>query len=104
MFNPDRIEDLQNIPENQILDRKSAKIQARDLAEHVVGMANADGGYIVIGIDDDGRITGIDGMDEHVNDLVRVPFDYCIPSAQVETDRLNVTDYKGPMIETEYVF
>ena len=95
MFNPDRIEDLQNIPENQILDRKSAKIQARDLAEHVVGMANADGGYLVIGIDDDGKITGIDGMDEHVNDLVRVPFDYCIPSAQVETDRLDVTDYKG---------
>lgn len=58
-------------------------------------MANADGGYLAIGIEDDGTITGIDDDEKNLNDLLRVPYDYCIPSVQVDIATMEVTDYKG---------
>jgi len=60
MFNPDSINDLRYYTEKQIIDRKSARIAARDFSVPVVAMANADGGYLIVGIEDDGTITGID--------------------------------------------
>lgn len=95
MFDPNKIEELQFSTEKQILDRKSARIKAVDLAVPIVAMANADGGYLVIGIEDDGTITGIDDYEKNLNDLLRVPYDYCIPSVQVDIVTIEVTDYKG---------
>jgi len=58
-------------------------------------MANADGGYLAIGIEDDGKITGIDDHEKNLNELLRVPFDFCIPSVQVDLKTMDVVDYKG---------
>lgn len=95
VFDPNKIKELQFSTEKQILDRKSARIKAVDLAVPIVAMANADGGYLVIGIEDDGTITGIDDYEKNLNDLLRVPYDYCIPSVQVDIVTMEVTDYKG---------
>ena len=95
MFDPRRIEDLQFCTERQILDRKSARIKAMDFAVTVVAMANADGGFLAVGIEDEGKITGIDEYQKNINELVRVPFDYCIPSVRAEVNTLDVTDFKG---------
>lgn len=40
---------LAALKEDQWFERKSARIQARDLADWLVGFANADGGTIVVG-------------------------------------------------------
>ena len=77
------------------MDRKSARIRAVDLAVPIVAMANADGGYLAIGIEDDGTITGIDAHEKNVNELLRAPFDYCIPSVQVEPKTIDVMDCNG---------
>ena len=45
-------------PENQYLDRKSARKKPGELLKHLIGFANADGGLIVIGVEDDGSISG----------------------------------------------
>lgn len=79
----------------QIFDRKSAKIEAKALAIHVTAFTNADGDHIVIGIEDNGAITGIDGREAHINELLRAPFDYCVPSATVETNIPDCTDING---------
>ena len=55
-----QIEYLTNEPEGQYFDRKSAKIRPLDILKHVVGFANAGGGILVIGIDDNGIISGFD--------------------------------------------
>ena len=60
MFDPNDILDLQYSAEKQKIDRKSARIAAKDFAIPVVAMANVNGGYLVVGIEDDGTITGID--------------------------------------------
>lgn len=92
MFNPNKIEDLQFSTERQILDRKSARIKAIDLANPVVAMANSDGGFLAIGIEDDGTITGIDAYEKNINELIRVPFDFCIPSVKVDVKTIDAID------------
>lgn len=58
--------------ENQFFDRKSARIRPLDILKHLVAFANAEGGQLVIGIEDNGEITGFNyegahGIDEYRN-------------------------------------
>lgn len=68
------IEKLQNSPEGQYLDRKSARLAPKELAKHISAFANADGGIIVLGIEDDGRITGLTPVQE--NSFRQAPADF----------------------------
>ena len=95
MFDPSSIMDLQFSTEKQIMDRKSARIRPVDLAIPIVAMANADGGWLAIGIEDDGTITGIDAHEKQINELVRVPFDFCVPSVKVDLTTMDVKDKDG---------
>ncbi len=58
-------------PENQFFDRKSARIKPLDILKHLVAFANAEGGQLVIGIEDDGKITGFDYEAAHNIDEYR---------------------------------
>lgn len=49
---------LTTTPEGQYFDRKSAKKKPLDLLPVIVAFANAGGGIIAIGIEDDGTVTG----------------------------------------------
>ena len=89
------IETLRNRKEGQTFDRKSARIDAKSLASVVVAMANADGGTIVIGIEDDGTITGVDDYQTHVNDYLRIPFDFCVPSVEARFEWMPCNDSSG---------
>ena len=89
------IQTLQTQSEGQQFDRKSFRIEAKSLAVIAVAFANADGGDIAIGIEDNGRITGINGNDAHLNELLRVPFDFCVPSVQADVKFLDCNDVNG---------
>ena len=85
-------------PEGQFLERKSCydrsgervrrrdvRSVARDIAETLSAMANADGGTVVVGVEDDGTPTGVDYPDDRLNvlreaprNLVRPPLRTCI--------------------------
>ena len=56
--------------ENQYFERKSGRIKPQDLAKHISGFANANGGIIVLGIEDDGEVSGINEKQE--NDFRKV--------------------------------
>ena len=75
-----------------MFDRKSADIDAKGLAVLLIAFANADGGTAAIGVENDGRITGVDGMQDHINDLLRAGLDYCVPSI---LNTQEYTDYRG---------
>lgn len=51
--------------ENQFFDRKSARIKPLDILKHLVAFSNAEGGQMVIGIEDDGTITGFNYKEAH---------------------------------------
>ncbi|MFQ5594007.1 MAG: helix-turn-helix domain-containing protein [Anaerolineae bacterium] len=46
--------------------RRDVRSVARDLAESLSAMANADGGTVVIGVEDDGTPTGVDYPDDRL--------------------------------------
>ena len=64
------IEEIQKSTEFQVFDRKSARIDAKALAITIIAFANADGGQIALGVEDDGTLTGVDGKTDHVNGLL----------------------------------
>lgn len=89
------LEELCTKKENQVFDRKSARKDTKGLSNHIVAFANADGGTLVIGVEDNGEITGIDAYTNNINDILRVPFDYCNPSVRVTTETVECKDKDG---------
>ena len=90
------IEDILSMEEGQVFDRKSIAIRATALSDVICAFANADGGTIAIGISDKTRtIEGVDYENDKLNDLLRVPVDYCNPSVQIKTEMIPCTDFEG---------
>ena len=90
------IEEIQARKESQTFDCKSIQIDPKALAIPIVAMANADGGVLAIGVSDKTRrVEGIDGNEERLNELLRVPFDFCNPSVKVKCEYLPCTDHSG---------
>ena len=82
--------------ESQTFDCKSIQIDPKALAIPIVAMANADGGVLAIGVSDKTRrIEGVDGNEERLNELLRVPFDFCNPSVRVRCEYLPCSDCAG---------
>ncbi len=67
------------LPEDQWFDRKSNRIAPRDLADSIIGFANADGGTVVIGLHD-GRVQGTTrGPSGRLSAWQQAAFDFTIP-------------------------
>ena len=83
---------LTNEEEGQYLDRKSARIRPIDIARHIVAFANANGGVLVIGIEDDGQITGFHNNDSRsINDFLEIPYSSCKGRIKIEHEIRKVT-------------
>ena len=90
------IEEIRTGKEGQTFDLKSIQIDPKALAIPIVAMANADGGMLAIGISDKTR--KIEGVNQHtakLNELLRVPFDFCNPSIPVSCRYMDCTDDEG---------
>ena len=91
--------DLQEIKtrkEDQTFDCKSIQIDPKALAIPIVAFANADGGTIAVGVSDKNRkIEGVDQHTEKLNELLRVPLDFCNPTVSITSDLLPCTDKDG---------
>ena len=87
------IDTIRNTVENQTFDRKCVRIDEKALAVPIIAFANADGGVIAVGVENDGKVTGIDHALEHVNHLLRVPMDYCIPSVVVNVEYISCKNH-----------
>ncbi len=90
------IQEIQTRKEDQTFDCKSIQIGPKALAIPIVAFANADGGTIVIGVSDKTRkIEGVDQNTEKLNELLRVPLDFCNPSVSITSELLPCTDKDG---------
>ena len=59
--------------ENLYFERKQGKVSNADLANEIAAMANANGGTIVVGVTDDGVISGFNELGENrLNDVQRL--------------------------------
>lgn len=82
--------------ETYYFDRKSARKDAAEIAKHISAFANAAGGKLVIGIEDDGTITGFkrDGARE-IEDFKQASIVDCVPSPAVSCREIPATNANG---------
>lgn len=79
IFNEEIVMDIKAFvsqKENLYFERKSARIKPLETLKHIVGFANSKGGKLVIGVEDNGEITGFNDVhtqiEEFKNALVRL--------------------------------
>ena len=68
------------------------------IADVVAAFANADGGLLLIGVDDDGTATGHGYADKDVDALFAVPHRRLTPAVDCRTDRLTPRLPRDPRI------
>lgn len=84
------------VKENQYFDRKSARKDADEVAKHIIAFANFAGGKLVIGIEDDGEITGFKRDKAHdIEDFRQAAIVCCEPSPRVEYVEVPVVNSNG---------
>lgn len=86
-------EKLLSQPEDQWFDRKSFKIQPKDLAKALVAFANAEGGIIAVGITD----RTLDGLPsaKQANQLRQAPHEFTDPTTRYKVKIVDIPD-PGP--------
>lgn len=82
--------------ENQYFDRKSAHKDEREIAKHISAFANASGGKLVIGIEDDGEVAEFKRNGARsIEEFMQAPLTTCTPCPTVRPSRIPVTNSKG---------
>jgi ATP-dependent DNA helicase RecG len=71
------------ITEDQWFDRKSARVAPKDLANDLIGMANADGGTIVVGLAES-VVEGVDANVKRRNAQTQAAIDFILPPVAVK--------------------
>lgn len=89
------------LKENQYFDRKSARKDDKEIAKHISAFANSAGGKLVIGIEDNGEVTGFkrNGARD-VENFERAALTTCTPTPIVRKERIPVVNSSG---EDDYV-
>ena len=103
LFTEAELRDLASRDEGQFLEFKSTWDRSGDvpkqvkrravrnaIAETVAAFANADGGLLLVGIEDDGTPTGHDYPEDVIKNFVSVPRRRLTPSVSCRTDRLGI--------------
>ncbi|HFU3804483.1 TPA: ATP-binding protein [Streptococcus suis] len=89
----------QTAKENQYLDRKSARKKPSELLKHLIAFANADGGQLVIGIEDekqDNIITGFkDGRAYPIDDFKKIDREMRETPLDLSFEEIPVVNHKG---------
>lgn len=89
----DTVAELSSAREGHYFDRKSARIKPDDLARTLVAFANASGGRLVVGMEDDGSLTGfgVSGAQEP-EDFEQCAIMRCVPAPDVSCRRVHFGD------------
>lgn len=86
-------------PESQYLDRKSARKKPSELLKHLIAFANADGGQLVIGIEDEKQnniITGFrDSRAYPIEEFEKIDREMRDNPLNIKYKRVSVENYKG---------
>lgn len=85
---------LLSIMEDQWFDRKSARVEARQLADLLIAFANAEGGTAVVGLSE-GRVEGISAHRKKVNAWRQAPYDFVRPPIRARSQLLDCVNDAG---------
>lgn len=80
--------------ESQWLERKSNRIAPRDLANELIGFANADGGLVIVGLHD-GVVEGESETPGRLDAQMQANIDFCHPPVPARYRLVECTDSRG---------
>ncbi len=89
-----RAQMLLGLREDQWFDRKSARISPRDLAEDLVGFANAEGGTVVVGLFG-GEVEGVDGLQRSASEWLHLVAAFMEPPIKSRPELLECRSGSG---------
>ena len=69
-----------------------------NVAKELVAFANADGGELFIGIEDNGDVTGLPHTDEKLNAILSAPENYVLKDTPLPIKRKNIIQYQDKKI------
>ncbi|NMN02350.1 ATP-binding protein [Bifidobacterium panos] len=96
MVQPDEVARFSRMPEGQYFDRKSARIKPEDAVRHVIAFANASGGQLVIGIEDDGTVTGFRRENaKPIESFEQLSITLCAPAPVMQARRIPCVNAAG---------
>ena len=75
--------------EHQQQDFKYRVVDARKLAKSVSAFANTDGGRLLIGVRDDGHLSGV-RSEEEIYMMHQAAYKFCMPEASIKFDTYHV--------------
>ena len=90
---------LEQKPEGTL--RRDAKLIAKDIGETLVAFANADGGELLVGVEDDGHVTGVPHIREHLVTIQKAVITHIHPDTPLvnpEVRTLDVSTIPGSKI------
>lgn len=77
--------------ESLYLETKCSKTKPTKLANELIGMLNANGGVIALGITDDGQVDDLNRLSPApLNDFRRIAHDFIAPPAHIELEELTL--------------
>ena len=82
------------LPEDQWFDRKSVRILPKDLGAPLTAFANAEGGMIVIGLND-GLVEGCRQHPEKINSFRQAAIDFTVPPARMAVSEVACVNSRG---------
>lgn len=69
-----------------------------DIAKTLVAFANADGGELFVGIEDNHEITGLPHKQQKINDLIESPKDCILKETPIPLKQASIINYEGKII------
>ncbi|MGH9023601.1 MAG: ATP-binding protein [Acidimicrobiia bacterium] len=89
-----RGQELLRLREDQWFDRKSSRVAPRDLANDLVGFANAEGGLVVVGLWN-GQVEGIDSVGKRLGEWQQTALDFTIPAIPCRNRLIECVNHRG---------
>lgn len=80
--------------EDQWFERKSGRITARDLADDLIGFANAEGGTVVLGLHD-GTVEGVNSRPSRMNEWIQAGVDFTDPPIRLAHESVECVNSSG---------
>ncbi len=86
--------------QGHVNDKKPRELKeiCADIAKTLVAFANADGGELFVGIEDNNTVTGLPFTEEKINAILNAPENYVLKDTPLSIKRKNLIDYEGKKV------
>jgi len=81
--------------ETEILEFKKKANFPEKIVKEIVAFANTRGGRLLIGVDDDGTVTGVKNYEEDIYSLNEAIANYCTPSIKYQLDVVKMNEKRA---------